>query len=244
MNHPKLYLDHFYRVVSEKAFEEAKEFLSVFPDSEHRKSDTNTGTWEGVYLMAADGTYLEIIKEDAYWKDAFVSMCTSQFGDELDLHASLCASFKDEFLLSKVNRPNGDPWIHTTMLERPDHQLFFYCLEYQGDERQKRKEKGKHPGNWLQSFDSLDCFVSSKQFSLIPSSVSWFASDCQVTGDSITLKIPRMSSDEFLMNLKKTASEKRGFKVIGKIDKKIKPLCLDFFTLRNDSGKFILEYRH
>jgi hypothetical protein len=247
MKKPHLVIDHFYRVLPPEAFEEAKAFLNFFPDCEHRRNVTNYGTWEGIYIYTASGVYIELMREDEYWKPHFVAMCVSQFGDENQLHAQLIATSPTQtFTKSEINRPDGSPWLWCSMADLPGDDVFFYAEEYRDDERSKRKEIGKATGNWMYSVDSLECLATEQQLLKIPEAAKWFASFVKSTPKKTELTIPQRDGTWFNASIVPAGSPRRPFKIHGTYDKNATtptPLPrLKHFLLTFKSGKYCIQF--
>ncbi len=244
----QLLFDHFYRVIPANSFEEAKELLNIFPSSEYRKSDTNYGFWEGVYINAKSGAYIEFIREDDYWKKHFVSMCTSQYGDEVNLNQNIRELNPGlNYSISEINRPTGEPWMFTTTVENFNEKVYFYSIEYRELERQKRKEKGKANDNWLLTVDSLESCAKESQFEVIEKTAEWFSKEVLISKEYISIIIPQIDGSDFSIKILKTSEDetKRPFKITGKYDEskfnyKIKKNVQDF-NLNFDNGVYHIE---
>jgi hypothetical protein len=253
MAQPKLYFDHCYRVLPESAFEEIKSVLSFFPSAEYRKNKTNYGFWEGVYIHAKSGEYIEFIREDAYWKKHFVSMSISQFGEERDLHKQIVSAFPHHtFSLSECNRPDGSPWLLITMLEQAGLDVYFYAEEYREKERAKRKEKGKSDDNWLLTVDTQECHSTQAQLGAISKTNDWFSEKTTATENEVRIEIAKWQQEghfQFIIHSKEDVDQGRPFYLTGKYDvsridivKQLSNLRLKHFRFEFRSGQYVLEH--
>lgn len=218
----KLLFDHIYRVIGSTGFEELKEIMHIFPIASHEKKDTNYGFWEGIYIRANNGNYLEFIKEDEYWKQNFISLCSSLNGKCENLHQKIIEKYSHhKFKLYEINTPTGEPWMLTSMLEPPLKDIYFYAVEYRGKKKVERESMGKSEHNWLESIDSIEFNINNKQYDHFTQITDWFVKDIKKDNHSISFSIPTPSGDEFKMfaHLKKNDYDKAWFKFSGKYDK-------------------------
>lgn len=248
----KLLFDHIYRVLDDSGFNELKKILSIFPIATYEKKDTNYGFWEGIYIMANNGRYLEFIKEDQYWSQDFISACTSLNGVGENLHKMITDSYKHHrFKRFEINTPDGDPWMFMTMLEPSLEKIFFYSVEYRGWKKVERKDLGKSEKNWLKTIDSLKFNVNRDQFDKIPEMIDWFTQNISRSKDLLSFDIPTPEGASFKMigHLMSGEYDKSWFKLTGKYDQdlflastSLSENELNKFKIKFCDGVFQIEY--
>jgi len=248
MNLPLLF-DHIYRVVDDNTFDELKVLSRIFPVSSHEKKNTNYGHWEGIYITARDGSYLEFIRKDHDWNEQFISVATSSFIQQNNLFNKICQIYpQHKYNLLKINTPAGEPWMHTTMMESPIKNIYFYAIEYQTQQLKKRTQRGKNKNNWAISMDSIEFDASQEQFDKIPLLVDWFASNVVIKNDKAEIQLTKPDGTKFVMIANLNRNTKRNTRFIFKgtydedlMNKVAVPDNLKHISLTFKSGIYTLE---
>jgi len=172
-------LDHFYVRIPEDQFYDLKEDLQrQFDDNTllYKKVFSGQESWEGLYLKAHDGTYLELVNEASKVEMAHFGLAMSYLGNENEKFNDYSKAQlkqhgpKDYFEGVRVDE-SGSNWFDYHGFRVSD-SLTFWTMKYYEQYAEKR-QKSFNSKSQILSFTEINVHVPGSNFEDIEELTSW-----------------------------------------------------------------------
>lgn len=194
----KLYIDHFFKVLNQSDFEEAKALVKYIPCSEHKIVRSDDDSWEGIYFLSKCGTYIELLKESDRRIVNQLGLSFSNTDEKEGLFDFLKINTNLSWSCQPRNDSSGKPWFKSIILNT-DKEVFIWGMEYEGEHIERRKKMGKNPSNIIESIDALETNVPSDLFEKLPEYLIWTHQKTQTSHEQTTFSIPKKDLAPFTL---------------------------------------------
>ncbi len=172
-------LDHFYVRIPEDKFDILREDLQQQFDDEtlfYKKISSDTNSWEGLYLRAHDGSYIELVNEASQIKMAHFGLAMSYLGKENDKFNEyskfqMTQHRPKEYFEGVSVDERGEDWFDYHGF-RINDSLTFWTMKY-SDQYAIKRQKHFSSKSQILSFTDIKVSVPGEQFERIEELTSW-----------------------------------------------------------------------
>jgi hypothetical protein len=204
-----LILDHFLYSFDVPAFNRLRALINVLKNCEYKQVTRPDSSYEGVYLIAHDGSYLELLKHPMQTPSAFAlalsSLSTSQetVNQLPKLHPKL------QWFTHKVSDSNNTPWYsyygQVPITETQRQELIIWAMLYHNLRRHRPYQYYKKPPSKrefsIQEFTAVRIKMPARYIDLARLSSQWVPGTHSFSDQKATLRILNPSFHEFEISL-------------------------------------------
>ena len=201
-------LDHFLFSFHPEEFAPLPALCDIFHNCEHKITTRPDMTYEGVYLIARDGNYLELLKYDESTPNIFGSAFSSLKPNEGDAD-QLPTVFSDlHWVTAKIFDNNQVPWYSYYGQMHPaeaiGEKVIFWAMQYHNFDRHRPYTFKKVPPKGLFSvreFLSVHGKIPLDRFELVKEHSQWVPGSKTIDTHQITFLLPNASQNRFELKL-------------------------------------------
>ncbi|MHA2248784.1 MAG: hypothetical protein ACXAD7_00410 [Candidatus Kariarchaeaceae archaeon] len=201
-------LDHFILSFATPEFEKLKPLTDIFHGINHRIIETPEHKYEGIYIMLADGNYIELLHQKFAVEEHKVQMSvvlcsyTPQEAD-VDLLPTLYPNLNWES--DEALKPGGEKWYKSFSLQNNNMEFMTWGMKYYDLQANKVLSNRTNPPETQHSFSEListNILLPSVLTDTVIYMTTWFPEKVdQPRHDQLYLSIPNASNHNFQLTL-------------------------------------------
>lgn len=239
-------LDHFFLMVNGQLFQRLKELALILRNTQVDRIERPDVTYEGIYIFAKNGTYLEFLDTTGTNYDFYLGLGLTSKNSSLNVTEKYLELYSHlDWEIHKILNKNNEPWYNAYMLSAkkacPNLDFKNWLIKYH---TQKRKRDDYNFS--IEKFSSMRLEVPKCFSKLIEYNIQWLPSISKISENKAVLKIPQNSDDSFTISIvfddslhKPNAVELKALLVDPNLNISHKLGSMSFYT---NNGEIVFEF--
>lgn len=210
-------MDHFLFSFHPTHFASLPDLCNVFKNCDHTVVTRPDVSYEGVYLIAHNGNYLELLKYDEGYPNIFGAAVSSLFPEKGDAD-QLPELFPElPWTSTQIFDDKHTPWFtHYGQAEAEEavkEKVIFWAMHYHNFSRHRPYSFGKTPPSIdefsVQEFLSAKCRIPLGAREVVKQQSQWLPGSHKFEKKCVTLSMPNASQNKFeiVLDFDENASE-------------------------------------
>ncbi|NHJ02889.1 MAG: hypothetical protein EAX86_12200 [Candidatus Heimdallarchaeota archaeon] len=184
-----IFLDHFFLMINDKIFQEALELPKIMKNTINDRIERPDTSYEGVYVFAENGTYLEFLTTAGTEYDFYLGIGMSfRSTDSLNMELLNTLFPELDLVVYNIQYSDNSPWYDAYMLQPAKKCKKINFTSWLINYHTKRTRKSIQ--QLLREFSSLKLTVPQCYLELMDYSIQWLPIERKFTSNSGFLNIP------------------------------------------------------
>lgn len=204
-----LILDHFLYSFSHPVFKRLKALCNVLKKCEHRQIVRPDTRYDGVYLIAQDGSYFEMLRQEAQTPNIF-SLAISSLSPTQDIVHLLPSKYSDlQWFTQQIRDSEDRPWYtyygQVPITEMHRQGLIIWAMLYHNLRRhqpyQYQKKRPSKKEFTIKEFTAARIQIPPSYLNLIRVQSQWVPGNHTISDQKVILRLLNPSFNEFEVSL-------------------------------------------
>lgn len=200
-----LILDHFLYSFKVPIFNRLKGLRDLIKNCEHKKITRPDASYEGVYLFAQDGSYLELLRNPEQTPGVFALALSSLSPEQETVKALPSLYPKLQWSTQQIQDVDNKPWYtyfgQAPIQDTQQQGLVLWAMQYQNLHRHRAYQyKKKLPSKkkfTVKEFNATRLKIPPRYLDLIRVQSQWIPGNHNITEQKVVLRVLNPSFHEF-----------------------------------------------